>query len=203
MCPTNPPNTASPYRLELGNLCFPSRFCPPVDLLNSKIKMAKSKAKRKQQGLQDGGHAKKSKTSTIVTPPPDAGEPKTIQSVGLNEDDLDLAIDTLNTLAENPGVIKAKACKDLRTAVYEFRQACTTGFNAAGAFISAHSRIQLMVSKGIQISRRESVEHLRMKDILKHRFYWRRCGSEERHQSWELYADGYETWMWSVDWQNN
>ena len=70
--------------------------------------------------------------TSIVTPPPDGVEPRTIQSLGLHEDDLDIAIDTLNTLAENPSVIKSKACKDLRTAVYGFRQACTTGFNSSG-----------------------------------------------------------------------
>lgn len=99
--------------------------------------MAKSKSKRKQQSLQQDAPSKKIKTS-IVTPPPDAGvvlEPKTIQSLGLRADDIDLAIDTLKTLAENPSVIKAKACKDLRTAVYDFRQACTTGFNASGLSI--------------------------------------------------------------------
>ena len=94
--------------------------------------MTKTKAKRKQQTQQSGGTAKKAKTNAIITPPPDGAEPKTLQSVGLHEDDLDIAIDTLNTLAENPSVIKSKACKDLRTAVYEFRQACTTGQNASG-----------------------------------------------------------------------
>lgn len=94
--------------------------------------MSKSKAKRKQQAQQDGGPTKKAKIAAIITPPPDGVEPKTLQSVGLHEDDLAIAIDTLNTLAENPSVIKSKACKDLRTAVYEFRQACTTGQNAAG-----------------------------------------------------------------------
>ncbi|KAL5316133.1 hypothetical protein ACEPPN_017011 [Leptodophora sp. 'Broadleaf-Isolate-01'] len=95
--------------------------------------MAKSKNKRKQQSQPADGSAKKIKTSNAITPPPERGllEPKTIQSVGLTDDDLELAIDTLNTLAENPSVIKSKACKDLRTAVYEFRNACTTGFNAA------------------------------------------------------------------------
>jgi len=95
--------------------------------------MAKSKNKRKQQGLPADGPAKKIKSTNTITPPPEKGplEPKTIQSVGLTEDDLELAIDTLTTLAKNPNVIKSKACKDLRTAVYEFRNACTTGFNAA------------------------------------------------------------------------
>jgi hypothetical protein len=94
--------------------------------------MAKSRSKRKQAAHEGGSVVKKAKTSAIVTPPPDAGEAKTIQSIGLDEDDLDIAIDALNTLASNPAVIKSKACKDLRTAVYDFRQACTTGFNAAG-----------------------------------------------------------------------
>jgi hypothetical protein len=96
--------------------------------------MAKSKAKRKQQNSTADAPSKKLKTTAIVTPPPekDASQPKTIQSIGLDDDDLDIAIDTLNTLAQNPSVIKSKACKELRTAVYEFRQACTTGFNSSG-----------------------------------------------------------------------
>ncbi|KAK0123771.1 hypothetical protein ONS95_008774 [Cadophora gregata] len=95
--------------------------------------MAKSKSKRKQESLPAHVSAKKIKITTTITPPPDKGllESKTIQSVGLTEEDLELAIDTLTTLAENPSVIKSKACRDLRTAVYDFRQACTTGFNAA------------------------------------------------------------------------
>lgn len=100
--------------------------------------MTKSKSKRKQVGLSIDSLPKKLKTSAIVTPPPEplASEPKTIRSIGLEEDDLDLAVDTLTTLSQHPNVIKSKACKDLRTAVYEFRQACTTGLNASGSFPS-------------------------------------------------------------------
>ena len=93
--------------------------------------MAKSKAKRKQQELEYGSSAKKIKTS-IATPPPDAAEYKTIRSLGLEEADIEITIDTLNTLATHSSVIKSKACKDLRTSVYDFRQACTTGLNAGG-----------------------------------------------------------------------
>jgi hypothetical protein len=98
------------------------------------IQMAKSKSKKRQQNLPTDVPSKKLKTAAIVTPPPekDVSQPKTIQSIGLDDDDLDIAIDTLSTLTQNPSVIKSKACKDLRTAVYEFRQACTTGFNASG-----------------------------------------------------------------------
>lgn len=93
--------------------------------------MAKSKSKRRQPAPIEAP-SKKLKTS-IITPPPetDNAEPKTIQTLGLATDDLEIAIDILNTLAAHPGVIKSKACKDLRTAVYEFRQACTTGLNAS------------------------------------------------------------------------
>ncbi|RDL36359.1 Uncharacterized protein BP5553_05711 [Venustampulla echinocandica] len=100
-------------------------------------KMAKSKGKRKHEGSQNDVTTKRHKNTTIITPPPEKtssqvkDEHRTIQAIGLHEDDLELAIDTLHTLAGNPTVIKSKACKDLRTAVYEFRQACTTGFNAA------------------------------------------------------------------------
>ena len=99
--------------------------------------MGRTKPKRKQQNLPIEAASKKPKTAAIVTPPPekDASQPKTIQSIGLEDDDLDIAIDTLNTLAQNPSVIKSKVCKDLRTAVYEFRQACTTGLNASGVQI--------------------------------------------------------------------
>lgn len=96
--------------------------------------MAKSKAKQPPQGINTVHPSKKPKTNATITPPPDAGEPKTLRSVGLEEDDLEITIDTLRTLAENPSVIKSKACRDLRTAVYEFRLACTTGFNTASRY---------------------------------------------------------------------
>jgi hypothetical protein len=98
--------------------------------------MAKSKTKRTLQGRQNDPPPKKAKTaSSIITPPPDQllphpDVPKTLQSIGLLEDDIELAIDTLRTLSENPSIIKSKSCRDLRTAVYDFRQACTTGSNA-------------------------------------------------------------------------
>lgn len=98
--------------------------------------MAKSKYKRKPPGSDNEHILKKSKMNATTTPPPDGAEPKTLRSVGLEEDDLDIAIDTLRTLAENPSVIRSKACKDLRTAVYEFRQACTTGLNTSGKYPS-------------------------------------------------------------------
>ncbi|KAF2799556.1 prolyl 4-hydroxylase [Melanomma pulvis-pyrius CBS 109.77] len=95
--------------------------------------MAKVKNKRKQTARDADAPAKRQKPAAIITPPPDPNphSPKTISSIGLFPDDLEIAVDALNTLAANPGVIKTKACKDLRTAVYQFGRACTTGFNAA------------------------------------------------------------------------
>lgn len=106
--------------------------------------MSKSKQKRKQQAAQQQQHGavKKLKTeqsaSTPVLPTVGAAtaatafEPKFLSTV-VPEEDLEITVDTLRALVENPGLIKSKACKDLRTAVFEFRKACTTGFNAAGA----------------------------------------------------------------------
>lgn len=92
----------------------------------------KTGPKRKQSGTQDGGHPKKPKPSAVITPPPEnPAESKTLSDLLLTEDDLELAVDTLQTLAENPSLIKSKACKNLRVAVFGFRQACTMGFNSA------------------------------------------------------------------------
>lgn len=105
--------------------------------------MSKSKQKRKQQAAQQQQHGavKKLKTEQSAATPvlPTVGaaaatafEPKFLSTV-VPEEDLEITVDTLRALVENPGLIKSKACKDLRTAVFEFRKACTTGFNAAGA----------------------------------------------------------------------
>lgn len=152
--------------------------------------MAKSKAKRRQQGPDNGRLSKKSKTSVIITPLPDVGDPRTLRSVGLEEDDLDIAIDTLRTLAENPSVIKSKACKDLRTAVYEFRQACTTGFNTSGTEPSPLSRRIANLLKAKPTSQLESVAPLLMEATPRLVSYLEKCGSEERCQNWALYVGG-------------
>lgn len=106
--------------------------------------MSKSKQKRKQQAQQQQQHGavKKIKTGQSAPTPvlPTVGaaaaaafEPKFLSTV-VPEEDLEITVDTLRALVENPGLIKSKACKYLRTAVFEFRKACTTGFNAAGSF---------------------------------------------------------------------
>ncbi|KAJ5123805.1 Prolyl 4-hydroxylase alpha subunit [Penicillium bovifimosum] len=102
--------------------------------------MAKSKAaKRKRAAQADLPQKLPKAASTLITPPPDG---KTVESTHLNavvsDEDLDITIETLTALAEYPGLTKSKACKDLRVAVYDFRQTCTTGVNTAeGANLTA------------------------------------------------------------------
>ncbi|KAF2156509.1 prolyl 4-hydroxylase [Myriangium duriaei CBS 260.36] len=90
-------------------------------------------AKRKRNS-QVQGPAKAVKPCKILTPPwddePLADAKVTSEVISLEE--LELTVDTLQTLAEHPSIIKSRMCKDLRAAVYDFRQACTTGVNTVG-----------------------------------------------------------------------
>lgn len=95
--------------------------------------MAKSKTNKRKQGGSDSTapppkHQKSA--SGIITPPPDTIA-TCLADIGLDADDILLAVDVLETLTAHPNIIKTKACKTLRTAVYQFGQACTTGSQAA------------------------------------------------------------------------
>ncbi|POR31423.1 Uncharacterized protein TPAR_08387 [Tolypocladium paradoxum] len=94
--------------------------------------MAHSKSAKRKRNAQVNVPKKLTKT-TSITPPPDGApcEPKSLQTV-ISDEELDVTIETLTTLAQYPSLTKSKACKDLRVAVYDFRQSCTTGVNAAG-----------------------------------------------------------------------
>lgn len=99
--------------------------------------MSKSKAQKRKQATQIDLPKKAAKTSTgIITPPPDAASnaPTTNLRTVVSEEELEIAVETLATLARHPGLIKSKACRDLRAAVYDFRQACSTGLANAGMF---------------------------------------------------------------------
>jgi hypothetical protein len=76
---------------------------------------------------------KKTTTTGIPSPPHDSTplEPSNVHSI-ISPEEIEVTVETLQTLSEHPALIKSKACKDLRTAVYGFRQACTTGMNSAG-----------------------------------------------------------------------
>ncbi len=89
-------------------------------------------AKRKRNNVHTNA-IKKTNTTGIPSPPHDTNalEPSNVHSI-ISSEEIEVAVETLQTLTEHPNLIKSKACKDLRTAVYDFRQACTTGLNSAG-----------------------------------------------------------------------
>ncbi|KAI0994917.1 hypothetical protein K3495_g13263 [Podosphaera aphanis] len=96
----------------------------------------KSKKRLRRPDINDELPRKKDQISsrTVLLPDNDLTTLNTAQSLGLHglhPDDLDIAIQVLNTLTQNPSILKSKECRNLRTAVYEFRQACTTGLNAS------------------------------------------------------------------------
>ncbi|KAJ5116786.1 hypothetical protein N7456_001134 [Penicillium angulare] len=101
--------------------------------------MGKNKAAKRKRNAQVSLPSKVPKAEPVLTPPPDGTtlEPKHLSTVVADED-LEITIETLNTLAQYPSLTKSKACKDIRTAVYDFRQSCTTGVNSAeGANLTA------------------------------------------------------------------
>jgi hypothetical protein len=100
----------------------------------NKMKSKSSSRKRKAQAQAQAEISHKLlKTSRPISPPTnnDQFEPRSLQTV-ISEEELEIAVETLTELAKYPGLIKSKPCKNLRVAVHEFRQACTTGVNAAG-----------------------------------------------------------------------
>ncbi|KAB8556590.1 hypothetical protein FH972_025627 [Carpinus fangiana] len=126
--------------------------------------MAKSKAaKRKRAEKAEAAH-KLPKVSGNITPPPDGTsfEPKNLQTL-VDEDELEITIDTLNLLSEYPGLIKSKTCKDLRVAVYNFRQACTTGVNTS-ADTNLTARITAALVDGKYTDARILLSEMRIRD---------------------------------------
>jgi hypothetical protein len=101
--------------------------------------MSRTKFAKRKRNAPFETPNKVSKPSNVITPPPDApidatiasSEPKSLHTL-ISDEELELTIDTLRTLAKYPSAIKAKGCKELRVAVYDFRQACSTGVNTGG-----------------------------------------------------------------------
>lgn len=90
-------------------------------------------AKRKRNNAASNA-AKKQATANLPSPPHEKETALGVPSIHavISPEELDIAVDTLQSLSEHPALIKSKACKDLRAAVYGFRQASTTGMAAAG-----------------------------------------------------------------------
>jgi hypothetical protein len=100
--------------------------------------------KRKRNTTQTAVAQKQQKASDIQTPnDSDDGHVEHISHISsvTSTEELELTVDTLRTLAQYPGLIKSKACKDLRAAVYDFRQACNTGVNSAAEGTNLTARI--------------------------------------------------------------
>jgi len=97
-------------------------------------------AKRKRNGAHANA-VKKPTTAGIPTPPQNTSllDASNIHSV-TSQEELEVTVETLQTLSEHPVLIKSKACKDLRTAVYDFRQACITGMNSSGELCNGFRR---------------------------------------------------------------
>lgn len=93
--------------------------------------MAQSKAAKRKRTAQAQAQPPPGKVARTAGPGDD--EPPSLQAV-ISEEELEVTVDTLTTLAQHPGLTKAKLCRSLRVAVYEFRQSCATGVNAAGMF---------------------------------------------------------------------
>ena len=105
--------------------------------------MAHSKSTKRKRSAQEKlsqKHIKVEKaTSAVATLPEDERvEIKRLQTV-ISDEELDITIETLTTLAQHPSLTKSKLCRNLRTAVYDFRQSCTTGVNATSKSASCHS----------------------------------------------------------------
>jgi len=97
--------------------------------------MSKSKAAKRKRAAQVNTPNKASKGRGWIVSPSDStdpDQPNTILRALIPADEMEITMDTLNSLAKHPSLIKEKACRDLRTAVYTFNQAYSTGLKAGG-----------------------------------------------------------------------
>ncbi|KAI0429964.1 prolyl 4-hydroxylase [Xylaria sp. FL1042] len=115
-----------------------------------------TKRKRQRNAQSNLPNKKGTATATLpLSPSPDASsslrttdqlDPKSLASV-VSEEEIEIAVETLDSLAQHPALIKSKACRNLRTAVYGFKQACTTGMNTV-AETSLTSRVSAAIVDG-------------------------------------------------------
>ncbi|KAG9605884.1 prolyl 4-hydroxylase, partial [Aureobasidium melanogenum] len=99
---------------------------------------------KRKRNTQAAASQKQQKPSDLPTPnDSDEGPLENVSHISAvtSSEELKLTVDTLRTLSQYPGLIKSKACKDLRAAVYDFRQACNTGVNSASEGTNLTARI--------------------------------------------------------------
>ncbi|UKZ76884.1 hypothetical protein TrVFT333_004599 [Trichoderma virens FT-333] len=129
--------------------------------------MTQSKSMKRKRNAQvkiPQKHIKITKTSSAAASLPD-DEPfeiKRLQTV-ISDEELDITIDTLTTLAQYPSLTKSKLCRNLRTAVYEFRQSCTTGVNATTENANLTSRVSAALADEKYLEARILLAEMRLR----------------------------------------
>lgn len=115
------------------NIPPPSTLLSTHQHINTSIIMSKSKAAKRKRQAQAEPPQKHVKTTAAADTQSNGSElvPQSLHSV-VSDEEIAITVETLEALAQHPALIKTKACRDLRTAVYDFRQASTTGMNTNG-----------------------------------------------------------------------
>ncbi|KAI1327095.1 hypothetical protein F5Y16DRAFT_399645 [Xylariaceae sp. FL0255] len=110
--------------------------------------MSKTKKanKRKRDVHPDHPNKKSANSTTLPSPPASSTSPaERVETTNLasvvSEEEIEITTETLEALAQHPNLIKNKACRNLRTAVYDFKQACTTGMNTIATDTSLTARV--------------------------------------------------------------
>ena len=113
--------------------------------------MAGPKSNKRKRNAQSNNQSNKNPkhTATSLPSPPssDTNEPKSLSTI-ISEEEIEITVDTLATLSKHPTLIKSKPCKSLRTAVFDFRQACTTGANTTGEAMNLTARVSAAIADG-------------------------------------------------------
>ncbi|KAF4121481.1 Short-chain dehydrogenase [Geosmithia morbida] len=130
------------------------RFYSVIGVSPNTYTMAKSKASKRKRVAQTE-QPRKIPKNALSSPPPDGSasdtpvEPKNLGTV-VPDEELEITIDTLKTLSQYPSLIKTRQCRDVRAAVYDFRQSCTTGTNSVdgGAGTNLTGRITGALADG-------------------------------------------------------
>jgi hypothetical protein len=132
-----------------------------------------SKSKKRKQNAQPNVPKKLIKTiSKPVTPPHDGdsdgdggGDAASLGPTSLftvvSQEELEVTVETLTALSDHPALIKSKACRDLRVAVYEFRQVCATGQNSASSNLTG--RITAALADGKYTDARVLLAEMRIR----------------------------------------
>ncbi len=126
-----------------------------IPLASPSMSKSKKAAKRKrdaQAHVPNKKHAQNAQSRTVppspdTTPEADRVEPKSLSAL-VSEEEIEITVDTLQELAKHPGAIKSKGCKNLRAAVYDFRQACTTGTNSTSGDRNLTARVSAALVDG-------------------------------------------------------